>query len=194
MKGKRLPQVGRVEISIIEESNPQLLAFDSGELDYVNVPRDLVAQRARRRQQAEAGVREPGRRRCTASTQPALAYTYFNMDDPVVGGYTPDKIALRRAIIMGFNTDELIKVWWQGQAITATQPIPPGVSGHSAGFVARGAVRPGAARTAARQVRLQGPRQGRLSRAAGRQAVHPRDGVAHRRDATASATSCGRRT
>ena len=42
MKGKRLPQVGRVEISIIEESNPQLLAFGNGELDYVNVPADLV--------------------------------------------------------------------------------------------------------------------------------------------------------
>ncbi len=42
MKGKRLPQVGRVEISIIEESNPQLLAFASGELDYVDVPADLV--------------------------------------------------------------------------------------------------------------------------------------------------------
>ena len=25
-------------------------------------------------------------------------YIYFNMDDPVVGGYTPDKVALRRAI------------------------------------------------------------------------------------------------
>ena len=42
MKGKRLPQIGRIEISIIEESNPQLLAFDSRELDYANVPADLV--------------------------------------------------------------------------------------------------------------------------------------------------------
>jgi ABC-type transport system substrate-binding protein len=66
-------------------------------------------------------------------TQPALSYTYFNMEDPVLGGYTPDRIALRRAMIMGFNTDEMIKVWWQGQAIVATQPIPPGVSGHSKG-------------------------------------------------------------
>ena len=37
MKGKRLPQAGRVEISIIEESNPQLLAFDTRELDYMIV-------------------------------------------------------------------------------------------------------------------------------------------------------------
>ena len=39
------------------------------------------------------------------------------MEDPVVGGYTPEKIALRRAIIMGFNTPDLIKVWYQGQAL-----------------------------------------------------------------------------
>jgi ABC-type transport system substrate-binding protein len=125
MKGKRLPQVGRVDISIIEESNPQLLAFASGELDYVNVPADLVANvlgpgNALKPEFADKGVT------LHRVTQPALSYTYFNMEDPVIGGYTPDKIALRRAMIMGFNTEEMIKVWWQGQALVATQPIPPG--------------------------------------------------------------------
>jgi ABC-type transport system substrate-binding protein len=129
MKGKRLPQVGRVEISIIEESNPQLLAFNSGELDYANVPGDLIpnaldAGSKLKPYYAEQDVRH------WRLTQPALAYTYFNMDDPVVGGYTPDKVALRRAIIMGFNVRELIDVWYQGQAIEANQPIPPVVSGH----------------------------------------------------------------
>ncbi len=133
MKGKRLPQAGRVEIAIIEESNPQLLAFDSGELDYANVPADLVPR-----------VLEPGPKLKPAYTakkvrlervmQPALSYCYFNMDDPVVGGYTPDRIALRRAILMGFNVPDLINVWYQGQAVRATQPIPPVVAGHSAGF------------------------------------------------------------
>ncbi len=145
MQGKRLPQVGRVEISIIEESNPQLLAFNSGELEYANVPSDLIAN-----------VLEPGNRLKKTyadqqvvlhrTTQPALAYTYFNMDDAVLGGYAPERIALRRAIIMGFNVDELIRVWYQGQALPATQPIPPGVAGHSAGFVARQPFDPVAAR------------------------------------------------
>ena len=145
MKGKRLPQVGRIEISIIEESNPQLLAFNSGELDYVNVPADLVANVI----EAESGLKpEYAKAGVTLHrvTQPALAYTYFNMDDPVVGGYTPEKIALRRAMIMGFNTEEMIRVWWQGQALIATQPIPPGVAGHSPGFVARAMYDPAAAR------------------------------------------------
>ena len=42
-KGKRIPLAGRVEISIIEESNPRLLAFEQGDLDYTAVPPDLVS-------------------------------------------------------------------------------------------------------------------------------------------------------
>ena len=145
MQGKRLPQIGRIDISIIEESNPQFLAFASGELDYVNIPADLVANvlgpgNALKPELAGKGVT------LHRVTQPALSYTYFNMEDPVVGGYTPEKIALRRAMIMGFNTEEMIRVWWQGQAMVATQPIPPGVLGHIPGFVARAPYDPAAAK------------------------------------------------
>ncbi len=133
MKGKRLPQIGRVEISIIEESNPQLLAFNAKALDYANVPADLVpkALDANNRllpEYAKEGVR------LERAIQPSIAYTYFNMEDPVVGGYTPDKVALRRAVVMAFNTPDLIRVWYQGQAIPATQPVPPDVAGHVAGI------------------------------------------------------------
>ena len=134
MKGKRLPQAGRVEISIIEESNPQLLAFDSRALDYANVPADLITN-------ALDPVTTKLKPRYTAEgvwlarvMDPALQYCYFNMEDAVVGGYSPDKIALRRAIVMAFNTRDLIDVWYQGQAVRATQPIPPPVAGHSKGF------------------------------------------------------------
>ena len=43
MKGKRVPQIGTIEISIIEEASPLLLAFESRTLDYFNVPVDLTA-------------------------------------------------------------------------------------------------------------------------------------------------------
>jgi ABC-type transport system substrate-binding protein len=145
MRGKRLPQAGRVEISIIEESNPQLLAFNTGELDYVNVPADLVTNvlgpgNALKSDYAREGVT------LHRVTQPALSYTYFNMEDPVLGGYTPDRIALRRAMIMAFNTEEMIRVWWSGQALIATQPIPPGVAGHNPGFIARAPYDPAGAK------------------------------------------------
>ena len=115
MKGKRLPQIGRVEISVIEESNPRLLAFNSRRARLRRrAGATSYAERARRAQQAQAVLREAGRDACSARCEPALAYAYFNMDDPVVGGYTPDKIALRRAMLMGYNSAELIQVWFAG--------------------------------------------------------------------------------
>src|SRR5207237_10867916 len=38
MKGKRLPQIGRLEVAIIEETNPRLLMFSAGQLDMLDVP------------------------------------------------------------------------------------------------------------------------------------------------------------
>ena len=129
MHGKKLPIVGRVEISIIEESNPRLLAFQSGELDYLTVPSDLTTKVLGPDDKllpefAKRGI-VLGR-----GIQPAITYTYFNMEDPVVGGYTKDKIALRRAIGMAYNVHEEIRVLRQGQGEPATQPIPPNVGGH----------------------------------------------------------------
>jgi ABC-type transport system substrate-binding protein len=127
--GKRLPFVDRVEIAIMEESNPRLLAFESNALDYVNLPPELTdhaldGSNRLKRSYAARGVT------LQRLTQPAMQYAYFNMQDPVVGGYANAKIALRRAIAMAFDTPELIKVVYQGQAIAATQPIPPSVPGH----------------------------------------------------------------
>jgi ABC-type transport system substrate-binding protein len=62
--------------------------------------------------------------------QPAISYLYFNMEDAVVGGYTPEKVALRRAIGMAYNVDEEIRVLRQGQGRPATQVVPPDMSGH----------------------------------------------------------------
>ena len=133
LKGKKLPLLGRIEVSVIEESNPRLLAFEKGDLDYIQVPPDLVPNVLKpddtlQPRFAKAGV-TLGR-----GIQPAISYTFFNMEDPVVGGYTKDKVALRRAIGMAFNIDEEIKVLWKGQAVPATGPIPPHVVGYDPKF------------------------------------------------------------
>jgi ABC-type transport system substrate-binding protein len=133
MKGKRIPQIGTIDIAIIEESNPRLLAFDRGELDLLDVRYDLalkVVDEAGRLRPAYAsrGV-QLGR-----ATELSLAYSYFNMEDPVVGGYSPEKVALRRAICTAYNTDEEIRIIRQGQGMPASQPIPPDVAGHVPGL------------------------------------------------------------
>ncbi|HEV7558010.1 MAG TPA: ABC transporter substrate-binding protein, partial [Kofleriaceae bacterium] len=42
MKGKKMPQIGRVEISIMEEDQSRLLAFQNGELDLMNMEGPLA--------------------------------------------------------------------------------------------------------------------------------------------------------
>jgi oligopeptide transport system substrate-binding protein len=133
MKGKRLPQVGIVDVAIIEESNPRLLMFDRGELDLTNVPSDLASNVMDESgkllpQYAKRGVD------LQRATELTVTYAYFNMEDPVVGGYTPEKVALRRAICSAYNIGDEIRIIRQGQGLPATQPVPPDVEGHVAGF------------------------------------------------------------
>jgi peptide/nickel transport system substrate-binding protein len=145
LAGRKLPLVPRVEISIIEEAQPRLLAFQQKQLDFVAVPVTLVsnvldAQNHLKPAFAKEGVR------LERAIQPAIAYAYFNMDDPIVGGYTPAQVALRRAIAMGYNVDEEIRVLRQNQGLPATQVVPPNMTGHDPSYDGRLRYDPAAAR------------------------------------------------
>jgi len=171
MRGKTLPQIGRIEISIIDESLPDLLAFAQGDLDYVALAGDdlnrMLIGNELKPELAGKGV---VRMRYSA---PTIIFTYFNMKGPVVGGYSPAQIALRRAIAMGFNVEELIRVLYGGEALPANQLLPPGVDGHDDSLPPKSIYDPAAAR-AARPIRFQGSRRRRLSRDTGRQVAHAR--------------------
>jgi peptide/nickel transport system substrate-binding protein len=129
LAGKKLPLVGRIQISVIEEAQAVWLAFVKGELDLLErIPTDFID---------DALVDGKLRADLTAKgihheslLRPNTRWTYFNMEDPVVGGYTPQKIALRRAISMGCNVGEFIRVILKGRGVPATSPIPPGVAGY----------------------------------------------------------------
>ena len=88
-KGRRLPMVDRVEISIIEEEQPRWLAFLNGEHDLLRAP---AARVRRRRRCPTASSRRTWPSAASALQRVAgadVALTIFNMEDPVVGGYTP---------------------------------------------------------------------------------------------------------
>jgi len=63
-----------------------------------------------------------------------LTYNFFNMNDRVVGGYTADKVALRRAISLAYKTQDEISIIRKGQAIPAETPYAPGVAGWDPAF------------------------------------------------------------
>ena len=129
LRGRRLPLLDRVEISIIEEAQPRWLAFLNGELDLLErLPPEFVPL-------ALAGERlAPHLARQGIGLQRAPAvdttFVYFNMDDPLVGGLAPAQVALRRAIGLAYDVAAEIAQVRQGQAQAAQGLLPPGVSGH----------------------------------------------------------------
>ena len=142
--GRKLPLVGHVDISIIEEAQPRLLSFDTGKLDYVQVPQSLASNvlsgAALKPEFAKRGIL------LHREITPSISFFFFNLDHPLVGGYAPEKIALRRAISMGYDRNTAIAQLLNGQAIPANQPVPPPLYGHDPKYVAPYAYDPRAAR------------------------------------------------
>jgi ABC-type transport system substrate-binding protein len=128
MRGKKMPLIGRVEIGIIEEEQSRWLAFNQKELDILNLPAAFRPEVF----DADNNIKPKWSAEGVGlfkAIDPDVTYTFFNFRDPVVGGFAKEKIALRRAIIMGYNLEEEIRVIRKHQAVHAEMPIPAGVVG-----------------------------------------------------------------
>ena len=125
LKGRRLPMLDRVEIVVIEESQPRWLSFLNQQTDlmdrlpnefaHVVIPNNKLAPNL-----AKAGIQ--------MDQSPLVDITLaslFNQDNPVVGGYTPEKVALRRAISLAYDSDEEIRIVRKNQAVPAQTAIAP---------------------------------------------------------------------
>jgi oligopeptide transport system substrate-binding protein len=140
LEGKRIPIVGRIEISIIDEAQPRWLAFLGGEHDYIRPLPEEFAQMAMPGGQLAPNLRKKG---ITATPDEIayVTYTTFNMQADIdgkrndVGGYTPERIALRRAIALAFRIDEQVALLDKNQSTRAYTPLPPAVAGHDPKFV-----------------------------------------------------------
>jgi ABC-type transport system substrate-binding protein len=131
-KGRRLPMVDRVEVSIIEESQPRWLAFLNGELDWINLPYEFLSMALPGGHLAPTLARRGVRH--VPDIETVTTYLYFNMKDPIWGGYTPEKVALRRAISLAYDIDEEVNLVRNGTAIPAQTLVPPGVLGYDPAF------------------------------------------------------------
>ncbi|MGZ5099998.1 MAG: hypothetical protein ACXWGX_04465, partial [Usitatibacter sp.] len=100
VKGRRLPMVDRVEVSIIEESQPRWLAFLNSELDWINLPYEFLNMALPGGKLSPALARRGTR--YIPDIETVTTYLYFNMKDPTVGGYAPEKVALRRAFSLAY--------------------------------------------------------------------------------------------
>lgn len=131
-RGRRLPLVERVEVSVIEEAQPRWLSFLNGQQDLQErLPNEFINVAA------PNGVLAPNlaRQGVQLYRVPAsdVTLTLFNMEDPVVGGYAPEKVALRRAIALGLNVPKEIRLARKGQAVPAQSGLAPMTYGYSTG-------------------------------------------------------------
>ncbi|HEX4943176.1 MAG TPA: ABC transporter substrate-binding protein [Usitatibacteraceae bacterium] len=143
LAGKRLPLLDRVEIYPIEDEQPRYLAFINREHDLLDeLPVAFINQVLPNGRLAPSLARLGVK--VFREEQPEFTYDVFNMNDKVdgrdnpVGGYTPDRVALRRAMVLAHDIDREISVIRKGQAIPAQSPIPPGVVGYDPAFRSNG--------------------------------------------------------
>jgi ABC-type transport system substrate-binding protein len=133
LRGRRLPLLDRVEVSIIEAEQPRWLSFLNGQADLIDrlpnefidvgMPGGRVAPNL-----AKRGIR--GQRVLVAD----VTMTYYNMQDPVLGGLEPHKVALRRAMNLAVDLDREIRSVRRGLAIPAQSPVLPHMSGYDPKF------------------------------------------------------------
>ncbi|QBE63910.1 ABC transporter substrate-binding protein [Pseudoduganella lutea] len=136
-QGKKLPLVDRVDVKIMEEYQSRVLGYLNGEFDYIEqVPesmRDLVLDPA-----SQSPVLKPelARRGMVLEPFPVLQtyYLWMNMAHPVIGGYTADKVALRRAIALAYDGAQDVALLKKGLAIPAQSPLPPNVLGYGPAY------------------------------------------------------------
>jgi ABC-type transport system substrate-binding protein len=132
-KGRRLPMIDRIEVSIIEESQPRWLAFLNAEHDMIEqVPSEVINEAMPNNRVAP----NLARRGIQAERYPRsdASYTYFAMENPVVGGYDAAHVALRRAISLGVDIDREIRTARKGQAIAAQSMVGPQTYGYDPAF------------------------------------------------------------
>lgn len=133
LAGKRLPLVDRIDVKIAEEFQGRMLGFLNAEYDYLEqIPESMTEM------VVQDGALKPelAARGIVLSRFPVLQtyYMWMNMTDPVVGGYGKDKVALRRAISLSYNSAEDIALLKKGFAIKAESPLPPNVLGYDPAY------------------------------------------------------------
>ena len=136
-KGRRLPMIDRVEVAIIEENQPRWLSFLNRQIDGLvgdtgSVPLEFAPLAVPGGQLAPNLVRQGVQ--LLRQLRSDCGMLYFNMEDPLVGGYTPDKVALRRAVSLAYDVQREIRLVRRGQAVPAQSPVLPGTTGYDPAF------------------------------------------------------------
>ena len=133
LAGKTLPLIDRVEVYPIEEEQPRFLAFMNVQHDYIEETPLAYVQELFANGKLSSAMQKRGVSRFP-EMQPEITFDTFNMDDKFVGGYKPENIAFRRALVHAHDRPSEISIILRGNAIPVMSPIPNGVVGFDPTF------------------------------------------------------------
>jgi len=129
-RGRLLPIIDRVEIQVIEEAQPRYLSFVNQQLDILAVPQEFVPTAT------PGGVLAPNLKKKGIQAWrvllPNVQMAFFNMENPLVGGLEPHKVALRRAVWLSMNVERYVRLGFRGQAVQAQSILIPYTTGYDA--------------------------------------------------------------
>jgi ABC-type transport system substrate-binding protein len=135
-QGRRLPLLDRVDIKIVEEYQSRVLGFLNGEFDFLEQLPESMKDLVLTADTKPTLKPELAKKGMVLSPFPVLQtyYMWMNMEDPLIGGYGKEKVALRRAIALGYNSAEDVALMKRGLAIPAVTPLPPNVLGYDPAY------------------------------------------------------------
>jgi oligopeptide transport system substrate-binding protein len=127
--GKPLPLNDRVVTEIFEESQPMWLKFMAGKVDAIAIPKDNFSQAVNSAGDLTPEFKAKGFQLTKAPTLD-VTHISFNMIDPIVG----KNKYLRQAMSLAYDSIKYIDLFYNGRAISAQGPIPPGIAGYDPDF------------------------------------------------------------
>jgi len=127
--GQPLPRADKLVVQVFEESQPMWLTFLSGKLDAAGIPKDNFQQAVTANKELSPELKEKG---IVLAKNADIDVTHFsfNMADPVFG---KNKL-LRQALSLAYDEAQFIDLFYNGRAIAAQGPIPPGIAGYDPNF------------------------------------------------------------
>ncbi len=128
--GQPLPRADRVITHVVEESQPRWLGFLAGEFDFSDIPKDNYSTAIAPNKELVPELKAKGIV-LSKNYRLDVTHTTFNLYDPL---FAKNKL-LRQALSLAFDSNRYIDLFYNGRAIPAQGPIPPGIAGYDPSLV-----------------------------------------------------------
>jgi oligopeptide transport system substrate-binding protein len=136
MAGRPMPFIDEIHFMLEKENIPEWNKFLQGYYDSSPIAPDGFDQAIRFTPEGEpetSSLMEAQKIQLAVATQPSVSYIGFNMLDPIVGGTSARARALRQALSIALDIEEMISIFNNGRGVSAHSPLPPGIFGHRDG-------------------------------------------------------------